>query len=57
MHGAYESKDEFSQSNNIYDTPLKYGALWFKGNKLDDYDGGPIPKEVKEAIVFMGYEL
>jgi hypothetical protein len=33
------------------------GALWFKGNKLNDYDGGPIPKEVKEAIKYMGYEL
>ena len=54
MHGAYESKDD---SNNIYDIPMKYGALWFKGNKLDDYDGGPIPEEVEDAIKYMGYEL
>ena len=36
---------------------LNSGALWFQNGKLCDSDGGPMPKEVEEAIKYMGYEL
>tara|TARA_R110002110_G_scaffold245879_1_gene462334 strand:+ start:221 stop:484 length:264 start_codon:yes stop_codon:yes gene_type:complete len=49
LDGSYEPMKQFENLNS--------GALWFQNGKLCDSDGGPMPKEVEEAIKYMGYEL
>ena len=50
LDGSYEPLDGWENSSSG-------GALWFQNGKLCDSDGGPIPEEVKEAIVLMGYAI
>tara|TARA_R110000851_G_scaffold8766_2_gene33609 strand:- start:1786 stop:2037 length:252 start_codon:yes stop_codon:yes gene_type:complete len=49
LDGSYEPMEDWEN--------LSSGALWFQNGKLCDSDGGPMPKEVEEAIKYMGYEL
>jgi hypothetical protein len=56
LDGSYEPIGGVAESLEDFEN-LSSGALWFQNGKLCDYDGGPIPEEVKEAIKYMGYEL
>ena len=56
LDGCYEPIGGVAESLEDFEN-LSSGALWFQNGKLCDSDGGPMPKEVEDAIKYMGYEL